>query len=228
MAYFTYPPYTGHDKGGLKSRGRGVRLQLLVPIPAATTLSEASLTLLERLDTQAHQHLTADKRSVMQRFIEDEQPYLLTILRGAFDPRKLETGRVSSSSRVQLAGASYTVPSNWARCDIEARVGVEEIEIRCRGQVVLVARQPKGGKYVDYRHYLPELRKKPQAVRQVMPELLKQLGEPFGRLWRLLVDMYGPLDAARTFARVLGAMVEHGDSRMLLKLKQDPKSATRH
>jgi transposase len=170
-------PYTGHDKGGVESRGRGVRLQHLV----------------------------------LECFSEDEQPRLLPVLRGAFDPRKLESVDADRSSRVRVAGARYSVPSGWALCEIEARVGVEEIELRCRGEAVTVPRQPKGGQHVDYRHYLPELRKKPQAVRQVMPALLEQFGEPFGRLWRLLVDMHGPPDAARVFARVLGAVVEHGE-----------------
>ena len=45
-----------------------------------------------------------------------------------------------------------------------------------------------------------------------MPALLEQFGAPFDRLWRLLVDTHGPMDAARIFARVLGAMLEHGES----------------
>jgi len=36
---------------------------------------------------------------------------------------------------------------------------------------------------VRYRHYLPELAKKPQAVHQVAPELVAEL---FSRLWDLL------------------------------------------
>ena len=46
--------------------------------------------------------------------------------------------------------------------------------------------QPFGGRRVDYRHYLGELARKPQAVRQVAPELVAALGEPFGRLWARL------------------------------------------
>lgn len=205
-------PYTGHDKGGVESRGRGVRLQHLVPIPAAPTLPTAAEALLARLDAQAGQRRADDGRTVLERFAEDEQPRLLPVLRGAFDPRKLESVGADRSSRVRLAGARYSVPSGWALCQVEARIGVDDIELRCRGEVVTLPRQAKGGQHIDYRHYLPELRKKPQAVRQVMPELLDQFGEPFGRLWRLLVDMHGPADAARVFARVLGAVVEHGEA----------------
>lgn len=205
-------PYTGHDKGGVESRGRGVRLQHLVPIPVEATLQAASTALLARLDAQAGQRRGADGRTVLACFTEDEQPRLLPVLRGAFDPRKLESVDSDRSSRVRVGGARYSVPSQWALCEVEARLGVDEVELRCRGQAVTAPRQPRGGQYIDYRHYLPELRKKPQAARQVMPAMLAQFGEPFGRLWRLLVDVHGPADAARVFARVLGAVVEHGEA----------------
>ena len=62
-----------------------------------------------------------------------------------------------------------------------------------------------------YRHYLEELERKPQALRQVATELVCELGEPYDRLWRLLVDRYGSKDAARVLSRVVGAVVEHGE-----------------
>ncbi len=42
------------------------------------------------------------------------------------------------------------------------------------------------------------------------PELVAELGEPYGRLWQLLLDTYGPLDGARVLARVLGAINQPG------------------
>lgn len=204
-------PRTGHDKGGVESRGHFVRLQHMTPIPAGESLALASQELLARLDSQAATMPDDGKPCKMMVFEQEERPKMLALFRGDFDPRALEFADVNRSALVRLAGAHYSVPTGWHSLTIESRVGVEEIELRCRGEVVMVPRQPKGGKCVNYRHYLPELRKKPQAVRQVMPALLAQLGEPFGQLWRLLVDIHGPLDAARIFARVLGGMVEHGE-----------------
>ena len=68
----------------------------------------------------------------------------------------------------------------------------------------------RGVRRIQYRHYLPELSRKPQAVRQVAPELVAELGEPYGRLWSLLVGRYGPREAARVLARVLGVVIDHG------------------
>lgn len=47
-------------------------------------------------------------------------------------------------------------------------------------------------------------------MRQVAPELVAELGEPYAQLWQLLQETYGPLDGARVLARVLGAVNQHG------------------
>jgi len=117
---------------------------------------------------------------------------------------------VSNKSTVQIEGATYSVPSGWARLEATAYVGVDDIRLVCRGEMEVVSRQRRGGKHIRYRHYLPELARKPQAVRQVAPELVEELGEPYGRLWSLLVGSYGSREAARVLARVLGAIVDHG------------------
>ena len=44
------------------------------------------------------------------------------------------------------------------------------------------------------------------------PAKIRDLGEPYAALWRILVDEHGPKDAARRFARVLGAIVDHGEA----------------
>lgn len=103
------------------------------------------------------------------------------------------------------------MPSRWARLAVTAFVGVEEIKLVCRGEEEVHPRRPAGTKSVRYRHYLPELSRKPQAVRQVAPELLAELGEPYARLWQLLVEAHGGLEAARTLARLLAVIEGRGE-----------------
>ena len=81
----------------------------------------------------------------------------------------------------------------------------------CHGEKIVKARQLKGGRGIEYSHYLSELAKKPKAVRQVAPELVSELGSPFQRLWQLLSDTHGAAEAARVLSRILGAVVEHGE-----------------
>ena len=95
-----------------------------------------------------------------------------------------------------------------------ALIGTDELTLRCRGEEVVHPRQPFGGRRVDYRHYLAELARKPQAVRQVAPELVAALGEPFGPLWARLEREQGAQEGARTLARLLRAVDEHGERRV--------------
>ena len=42
------------------------------------------------------------------------------------------------------------------------------------------------------------------------PELVAELGEPYGRLWQLLSTRYGAREGARVLARIVGAVADHG------------------
>ena len=86
-----------------------------------------------------------------------------------FDSRKVLPVSAGQTPRVRVEGAWYSVPSTWAGLDVIARVGVSKVELRCRGESVERDRQSFGGKDIRYRDYLPELGRKPQAVRQVAP-----------------------------------------------------------
>ena len=195
-------PREGHDKGGVESRGKAIRWQELVPIPSGTSLATISAALLARLDARLSERF-ADEHAAML-------PMPATPLRSA---RCLVDVSVSSRGLVKVEGASYSVWSTWARGDVTVYAGVDEIAIVARGddRVVTHPRQRFGGRSVDYRHYLRELARKPQAMRQVADELIAALGEPFAGAWRLLVDQHGPKQAARVFAQVLGAVVERGE-----------------
>ena len=118
---------------------------------------------------------------------------------------------VNRQSVVRVEGAVYSVPSSWAGLDATAHVSPAVVTLLGRdGEVVQHPRLRFGQRSVDYRHYLAVLAKKPQALRQVAPELMRDLGAPFASAWQSLCDQKGPLEAARAFAKVLQAVVEKG------------------
>ena len=199
-------PGEGHDKGGVEARGQAIRLQHLTPIPRGGTLGEISAWLLGEVDRHAPER-------VWERFAE-ERPLLRPEPGIAFDPRRVQAVSVSRSALVRVEGAWYSAPSRWAGLRATAYVGVDELTLCCRGEQVVHPRQRFGGRLVRYRHYLSELARKPQAVRQVAPELVAELGEPFGRLWTLLEPALGGHEAARTLARLLRTVHEHGEERV--------------
>ena len=91
----------------------------------------------------------------------------------------------------------------------------------------LSKRRPDGGRRIRNRHYVKELARKPQAVRQVAPKLLEELGPPYQRLWELVTQRYGELDAARVVAKLLGAMGEAGEEEVKRAL-EELQHADRH
>jgi transposase len=194
-------PGEGHDKGGVEARGKGIRLAHLTPIPRGESLSEISEVLLREVELA----FTGEQRLV------EEQRHLRGLPERPFEARKVELVSVSRRSTVSVGGATYSVPSHWASLQATAYVGVEDVRFVCRGQAILYPKERKGKRTIRYRHYLSELARKPQALRQVAPELIGELGEPYGKLWEMLTERYGEKEASRVLSRILGAAVDHGE-----------------
>ena len=194
-------PGEGHDKGGVEARGKGIRLAHLTPIPRGETLSEISEVLLREVEMA----FTGE-----QRFVE-ERRHLRELPERPFEARKVELVSVSRRSTVSVQGVSYSVPSHWASLRATAYVGIEDVRFVCCGQSVVYSKERKGKQRIRYRHYLSELAKKPQALRQVAPELVMELGAPYSKLWAMLTERYGEKEAARVLSRILGATVDHGE-----------------
>ena len=203
-------PGEGHDKGGVESRGKGIRLQHMTPIPEGESLAVISRQVLSSVEKAASRQRKADGRTVAERFGEESE-VLRSLPAVPFEARKMVPVRISRQGMIRLDGASYTVPSRWRSLSGKAFVGIEDIRVECCGESETVPRQPRGGRLVQYRHCLEELSKKPQAVRQVAPELLAELGEPYGQLWKLLCARYGEREGSRLLARILGAVVNSGE-----------------
>jgi hypothetical protein len=148
-------------------------------------------------------------QTIGMRFTE-EQRQCRSVLT-PFAPEATTFATVSPRALVRLEGAAYSVPCRWAGLDLVARVGATTVTIVGReGTRILHPRLRGGQRSIDYRHYLSELARKPQAVRQVLPDLLRDLGDPFPAIWDQLHGAHGPREAARLFAKVLGELDRHG------------------
>lgn len=203
-------PATGHDKGGVEARGRGLRLAHLVPIPAEKTLDTINATLLQRIDDEARDRRDREGRSVVDRFsFERERMAVLPPAR--FDSAATMFLTATRRSLISVGGAAYSVPSRWAGLQLAVRVGADDVVIVGPDDVTVTHRRVDfGARSVDYRHFVRELATKPQAVRQVASSLTRDLGEPFPAAWSTLVDAHGPKQAARIFAKVLAHVEERG------------------
>jgi len=183
-------PGEGHDKGGVEARGKGIRLAHMTPIPEGDTLSDIAAVVLAEVDEAATSRVGRDGRTVMSKF-EEEAAHLRALPPTPFDVRRILPVTVSRQALVRFDRVDYSVPSEWARLDATAYIGVNTIDIHCMGGQVTLERARRGRRHVRYRHYLKELSRKPQALRQVAPELLDELEEPYRRLWNALSDAHG-------------------------------------
>jgi hypothetical protein len=196
-------PGEGHDKGGVEARGKALRRQALVPIPTGSTLAAINTALLARLDARA------TPPPIGARFAAEQAVWRPTPEPFVADATTLAT--VSPRALVRLEGAWYSVPCRWAGLDLVVRIGPTSVTIVGRdGTPVSHPRRRFGERAIDYRHYLPELARKPQAVRQVLPDLLRDLGEPFPAVWARLHAAHGPRESARLFAKILGELETRG------------------
>lgn len=204
-------PGEGHDKGGVEARGKAIRLQHLTPIPQGESLAAITQAVQSEVDRAFAARVDADGARASERLAQESRQGL-PLPTVAFAAHRVELVTVSRRSLVRAGGAQYSVPSSWAGLDATAYVAVETVRVVCGGESVELPRARRGRQAVRYRHYLRELAKKPQAVRQVAPELVAELGEPYGRLWGLLVSCHGDREAARVLARIVGAIVDHGEA----------------
>jgi len=202
-------PGEGHDKGGVESRGKAVRQQALVPIPSGATLATINDALLAQMDARLDTHRDAAGQTIGHRFADEQRLFRPAPI--AFAPEATTFATVTPRALVRLEGAWYSVWTRWAGLDLVVRVGASTVTIVGRdGRCVHHPRKRFGQRSIDYRHYLAELARKPQAVRQVLPDLLRDLGLPFPAIWDQLQVVHGPRDAARLFAKVLGQLEAHG------------------
>ena len=202
-------PGEGHDKGGVEARGKALRRQALTPIPSAPTLAAINEALLARMDARLETGRDVAGETMGTRFAA-ETPHFRP-LPSPFVAETTTIGTVSPRSLVRLEGAVYSVFTSWAGLDLVARIGATRVTIVGRdGAQVVHPRKRFGQRSIDYRHYLPELARKPQAVRQVLPDLLGDLGAPFPAVWEHFHAAHPPREAARLFAKVLGQLDTYG------------------
>lgn len=202
-------PGEGHDKGGVEARGKAVRRQALTPIPSAPTLDAINQALLARMDARLAMGRDLAGETIGTRFAAETAQF--RPVPEPFVAEATTVATVSPRALVRLEGAYYSVPTRWAGLDLTVRIGATRVTIVGRdGTRIAHPRKRFGQRSIDFRHYLPELARKPQAVRQVLPDLLRDLGAPFPAVWEHFQAAHPPREAARLFAKVLGQLETQG------------------
>lgn len=218
-------PGEGHDKGGVEARGKAVRLQALVPIPSGETLDVINAALLAQLDARMTQRRAGTDTTIGARFVEEQAQ--LRSVDDRFVAEATTVATISPRAIARVEGATYSVPCRWAGWDLTTWIGATTVTFVGRtGERIVHPRKRFGERSIDYRHYLPALAEKPQAVRQVLPDLLRDLGTPFPAVWDQLTAAHGPRDAARILAKILGHLETRGAAVVVPIIEQALTSGT--
>jgi hypothetical protein len=154
--------------------------------------------LLAQMDARLETQRNATGQTIGVRFVEEQRLFRRAPL--PFAPEAATFATVTPRALVRLEGARSR----------GARRRDDRDHRRARRDADCAPTQRFGQRSIDCRHYLSELARKPQAVRQVLPDLLRDLGDPFPAMWDQLHSAHGPREAARHFAKVLGQLETHG------------------
>ena len=193
----------------MEARGKAVRRQTLVPIPSGSTLEAINQALVARLDARLESGRDAQGQTIGARFAQEVAAF--RPLPPPFVAEATTVCTISPRALARIEGAVYSVPCRWAGLDLIARIGPTTVMLVGRdGTGIPHPRKRCGERSIDDRHYLPELARKPQAVRQVLPDLLRDLGAPFPAVWDHFHAAHTPREAARLFAKGLDQLDRRG------------------
>jgi hypothetical protein len=171
----------GHDRGGVESRGKAIRLQHLAPVPRGDNLSAIAQNLVTELEQAFTERSNLEGRRLSELW-DEERPQLMALPPTPFEVSEPVTVEISSRALVRVEGAWYSTPSHWARLHATAYIGVEQIRLACMDESVIHPRVGFGRRRVVYRHYLPELARKPQAHAPGRTRVARRTGRTVERI----------------------------------------------
>jgi hypothetical protein len=114
-------PGERHDKGGVESRGKAIRQQVLVPIPVGPTLAAINAVLLAQMDARLDTMRDAAGQAIGARFTEEQRQCRAVPV--AFEAAATTLATVTPRALIRLEGAAYSVWTRWAGSDLIVRIG---------------------------------------------------------------------------------------------------------
>lgn len=136
-----------------------------MPIPVGPTLAAINAVLLAQMDARLEATRDAAGQTIGLRFTEEQRQCRPVPL--AFDAAATTLATVTPRALIRLEGAVYSVWTRWVGLDLVIRIGPSTVTSVGRdGTCIQHPRKRFGERAIDYRHYLPELARKPQAAHE--------------------------------------------------------------
>ena len=175
----------------------------MVPVPQIDDL-EVFNEELRRLCREDLDRKLRGKPTTKAGLLEEEQAFLLSLPKQAFEARRVETAKANSLSLVRFDRNDYSVPTAYAYHDVTAVGGINEVRFVVNDRVVARHQREWGREQVifDPVHYLALLERKPGAFDFARPLEDWDLPECFGILRRRM-EAAIEKDGTREFIKVL-------------------------
>src|SRR5580704_17628336 len=165
-SFFCTPGKEGaHEKGGVEGEIGRFRRRHLVPVPAAASLAALN-KLISAGDMVDDGRVITGRPVTIAAAFAGEQPAMLPLPAGPFDPARLLQARVDGRARVCVRQNYYSVAARYAGRRLPVRLSATAVEV-LDGPQVVARHERAAGKYPEILvldHYLEVLRRKPGAL----------------------------------------------------------------
>ena len=201
-------PASGWEKGSAERGVQYVRRLALSALPAIKNLDELNLHMLNEIDVDLDRRSFRDGTRVREAF-EDERTYLRPLPISTPCTAQVLSCTADKYGHVRIDRSTYSVPTDYARRTLAARLYHDRVEIISGADIV--AKHPRStmtAKYVlALEHVLELLERKPRSAREAT--VIRQIGLPacFDELRVALRREKGQSD--KEWVQVIGLLVEH-------------------
>ncbi len=161
---------SGNEKGHVEGNVGYSRRNFMVPIPRVRSYDELNLILLDQCTRFQDRRIRGKTKSIKLLLSEDldamsDRP------KYPLDPSTKKAGTVSSTLLVRFDNNDYSVPFEYANCDVSIKAYWDQVQIYHRDEMIATHQRLFGREGFSYNpmHYLKLLERKPGALEQAAP-----------------------------------------------------------
>ena len=203
-----------NEKGTVEGAVGYSRRNFMVPVPSFENWGAFNAHLARCCTEDLHRVLWGKTKTKAELLVVDREA-MLSLPESSFEARRVVKARANSLSLVRFDRNDYSVPTAFAHHELTVIGGIEEVRIACSDELVATHLRSweRQQVFLDPRHYLALLERKPGALDVARPLQGWGLPECFDLLRRRLEADLGN-QGTREYIKVL-RLLEHASVRQL-------------
>jgi transposase len=160
-----------NEKGVAEGLVKYARLNFMVPVPTVRDFSELNTYLLQMCQQDLQRTLRGSGNKTKAALLFDESFSFHPLPFKPFDACRKQPGKVNSELLVRFDDNDYSVPMEYAFCDVTVKGYTDRVELVRFNEVIAVHERcwDKHQQIFDPLHYLPLLERKPHSLAFAKP-----------------------------------------------------------